>query len=390
MKHIIRFLRLIKVGLVILCTLIISSAIFPGVFSWSTEEGKAQIQDFVDNVRNSTDKILTDISEKTGWFQNSEKENSASSNITGRADYKAPEDIGKEISGPVENGQIANGNEEIQAENKTENNQNIESEKNSRDRQIAEDGEDVKISADYNITDERAVFDTLYYPYFGILTADEQVLYEQLYENMLKYNTDIDLKITTSAEALAKVFEAVYNDHPEIFWLDTSYQYGYYSSGKVAKVILSFNETADDIEQAKAQFDKAAEKIVQGAQAFNNAFDKELYVHDALNELAEYNENAPLNQSAYSALVGGSSVCAGYSKAFQYLMQQIGIPCYYCVGYANGEHAWNIVYIDGVYYNVDVSWNDGAANPYEYFNMPYEEFRLTHSISGLSKSVFGG
>lgn len=372
MKHIIRFLRLIKVGLVIVCTLIISSAVFPGVFSWSTEEGKAQIQDFVDNVRNSTDRILADINEKTGWFQNNEKKNSASSNITGRADYKAPEDIGKEISGPVENSQ------------------NIESEKNTGEIQIAKDGEDIKISTDYNVLDGRAVFDTLYYPYFGILTADEQVLYEQLYENILKYNTDIDLKITTSADALAKVFEAVYNDHPEIFWLDTSYQYGYYSSGEVAKVILSFNETAEYIEQAKAQFEQVAEKIIQGAQAFDNAFDKERYVHDALNELTEYNETAPLNQSAYSALVGGSSVCAGYSKAFQYLMQQVGIPCYYCVGYANGEHAWNIVYIDGAYYNVDVSWNDGAANPYQYFNLPDEEFRLTHSISGLSKSVFGG
>ena len=378
MKHIIRFLRLIKAGLVVLCILIITSAVFPGVFSWSTEEGKAQIQDFVDNVRNSADKIIADISEKTGWFQNSEKQNSASSDITGRADYKAPEEIGKEISKPVENSQNSEG---IEAANKTENSQNIE---------IAKDGEDIKTSVDYSVTDESSVFDTLYYPYFGILTVDEQVLYKQLYENMLKCNTDIDLKATTTASSLAKIFEAVYNDHPEIFWLDTSYQYGYYSSGEVAKVILSFNETAEYIEQAKAQFDEAAEKIVQGAQAFDNAFDKERYVHDALNELAEYNENAPLNQSAYSALVGGSSVCAGYSKAFQYLMQQIGIPCYYCVGYANGEHAWNIVYIDGVYYNVDVSWNDGAANPYEYFNMPYEEFRLTHSISGLSKSVFGG
>ncbi len=381
MKHIIRFLRLIKAGLVVLCILIISSAVFPGIFSWSTEEGKAQIQDFVDNVRNSADKIIADISEKTGWFQNSEKESSASSDITGRADYKAPEEMGKEISKPVESSQNSNGNEGIEAANKMENSQNIE---------IAKNGEDIKISVDYNVTDESSVFDTLYYPYFGILTADEQILYKQLYENMLKLNTDIDLKTTTSAAALAKVFEAVYNDHPEIFWLDTSYQYGYYSSGEVAKVILSFNETAEYIERAKAQFDEAAEKIIQGAQAFDNAFDKERYVHDALNELAEYNENVPLNQSAYSALVGGSSVCAGYSKAFQYLMQQVGIPCYYCVGYANGEHAWNIVYIDGVYYNVDVSWNDGAANPYEYFNMPEEEFRLTHSISGLSKNVFGG
>ena len=97
MKHIIRFLRLIKAGLVILCILIISSAVFPGVFSWSTEEGKAHIQEFVDNIKDSADKVIADISEKTGWFENGKQENPASSDRTGRADYKAPEDIGKEI-----------------------------------------------------------------------------------------------------------------------------------------------------------------------------------------------------------------------------------------------------------------------------------------------------
>jgi len=376
---------------VILCILIISSAVFPGVFSWSTEEGKEQIQELVDNVRDGADKIIADISQKTGWFQNKEEDNTASSDITKRADYKAPEEIGREISEPAEKTQTADDSGNTGA---AENGKNIESEKESKDTGIEKDGGNVEntqsINADYSAMDGKAVFDTLYYPYFGILTADEQVLYSQLYENMMSRNTDIDLKITTSAAGLAKVFEAVYNDHPEIFWLDTSYQYGYYSSGEVAKVILSFNETAEYIEQAKAQFDEAAEKIIQGAQALGDAIDKERYVHDALNELADYDENAPLNQSAYSALVGRSSVCAGYSRAFQYLMQQIGIPCYYCVGYANGEHAWNIVYIDGVYYNVDVSWDDGAANPYEYFNLPEQEFELTHSISGLSKSVFVG
>ena len=142
-----------------MCILIISSAVFPGVFSWSTEEGKAQIQDFVDNVRNSADKIIADISEKTGWFQNSEKESSASSDITGRADYKAPEEMGKEISKPVESSQNSNGSEGIEAANKMENSQNIE---------IAKNGEDIKISVDYNVTDESSVFDTLYYPYFEI------------------------------------------------------------------------------------------------------------------------------------------------------------------------------------------------------------------------------
>ena len=47
---------------------------------------------------------------------------------------------------------------------------------------------------------------------------------------------------------------------------------------------------------------------------------------------------AKYNQTAYSALVNGSTVCAGYSKAFQLLMTKLGIPTYYVVGISKEEN----------------------------------------------------
>lgn len=361
MKHILRFIRFIRTVLVILCMIIIASAIFPGVFSWSTEKGKEQIQEFVDNVRDSAGHLLADIQEKAGFFTSRvrgtdtgeaqvEESTSDTSGTPGRSDYIAPENTGRELA--------------------------------------PEQTHDVEVN--YGDTDTDTSFDPLYYPYYGILTAEEQILYKQLYANMMNRNAEFDLKVKTDRESLARVFEAICNDHPEIFWLEISYQYGYFkSSGAVATVILNFNETAEYYLQASEEFHSAAEKIIQGASVFENEIDKEKYVHDALNAQTAYEDDSPLNQSAYSALVNGSSVCAGYSKAFQYIMQQLGIPCYYCTGYAQGEHAWNVVYIGGNYYYVDVSWDDGSANPYEFFNVPEEEFLKTHSISGLSGNVFG-
>lgn len=91
-----------------------------------------------------------------------------------------------------------------------------------------------------------------------------------------------------------------------------------------------------------------------------------------------------MNQSAYSALVQGRSVCAGYARAYQYLMQQLGIPCYYCTGYAGENHAWNIVRLDGVYYNVDVTWDDTEPATYDYFNKSDRQYASTHMRTGLS------
>ena len=87
-----------------------------------------------------------------------------------------------------------------------------------------------------------------------------------------------------------------------------------------------------------------------------------------------YDLRAPNNQSAYSALVTGASVCAGYAKAFQYIMMKLNIPCYYCVGFAGEDHAWNLIRLDGKFYNVDVAWDDPEGNEagtynYDYFNL---------------------
>jgi len=77
----------------------------------------------------------------------------------------------------------------------------------------------------------------------------------------------------------------------------------------------------------------------------------------------EYVKDASDNQNMYSALVNKASVCAGYAKATQYLLQQMNIYCIYVLGEATTDtqtdaHAWNIVKCNGQYYCVDTTWGD--------------------------------
>ena len=130
--------------------------------------------------------------------------------------------------------------------------------------------------------------------------------------------------------------------------------------------------------------EEAAGNIVAQARGLGSQAEMEKYVHDVMTQTVEYDVAAPMNQSAYSALVGGRSVCAGYARAFQYMMQQLGIPCYYCTGYAGEDHAWNIVKIDGTYRNVDVTWDDTEEPTYNYFNKTDRELAATHRRTGLS------
>ena len=85
---------------------------------------------------------------------------------------------------------------------------------------------------------------------------------------------------------------------------------------------------------ARQKFLNAAAKVINGASSLTTDLDKEQYVYKALQNMCVYDENSDMNQSAYSVFINGSSVCAGYSRAFQYIMQQLNIPCYFCTGYA--------------------------------------------------------
>ena len=187
----------------------------------------------------------------------------------------------------------------------------------------------------------------------------------------------------TSAQ-LKNVFSAVYNDHPELFWLETAYSCKYLSDGRCVEIELEFNRTVQSIDDARAGFGENARQIVSEAQNLSSDYEKERFVHDKLIERVSYNSGAEMNQSAYSALVNGQTVCAGYARAFQYLLQQLGIPCYYCTGYAGEAHAWNIVALDDGYYNVDATWDDSGEGRYDYFNKTDTDYANNHIRQELS------
>ena len=113
--------------------------------------------------------------------------------------------------------------------------------------------------------------------------------------------------------------------------------------------------------------------------------ERERAIHDYICKNTTYDESAPYNQSAYSVIVLHRSVCAGYSRAFQYLMNRSGLTCYYVTGTTtdssiageDGAHSWNIVYLDGEYYNIDVLWDDTASETYGELVYPF--FNLTDS-----------
>lgn len=231
------------------------------------------------------------------------------------------------------------------------------------------------------------VFDQNFYPYYHMLQGAERELYKQIYANAFSLNARFKPCQKIYSTQIGRVMEAVFNDHPVLFWVDTAYGCKYDPDGKCVEITLQFNNLSQKLEQAQTTFEEKAEDIISGARALTSNYEKEKYVHDKLMSKVTYNKDAANNQSAYSALVNGQTVCAGYARAYQYLMQQLGIPCYYCTGYSGADHAWNIVKLHGDYYNVDVTWDDTTPHTYNYFNRSDADLASTHVRKGLSVNL---
>lgn len=62
----------------------------------------------------------------------------------------------------------------------------------------------------------------------------------------------------------------------------------------------------------------------------------------------------------YGGLVDRMAVCLGYASSFQLLMEMAGMECITVVGASHastGDHAWNMVRLDGEWYCVDATWD---------------------------------
>lgn len=80
-----------------------------------------------------------------------------------------------------------------------------------------------------------------------------------------------------------------------------------------------------------------------------------------------------LKYSAYAALINKTSVCQGYSSLFYRLVLDAGVDARTIAGDAGGRHSWNIVKIDGKYYNLDSTW-DAGRETYSYFLKNMNDF----------------
>lgn len=221
--------------------------------------------------------------------------------------------------------------------------------------------------------------------------------YDMLTVSASGYNLSID-------DAL-QVFNIFRCDHPEYYWISNTV---FYNMNQLTSIINSIDLMTD------ADYDTPGERdiidiiisnklseytsVASGETSFYN---KSKSIHDKIISEIDYAYDVYGNPSVELPahnIVGvfdeSGVVCEGYAKAYQYILNYLGIPNVYLVGTSGGGgHAWNSVMMDdGKYYLFDTTWDDHpwteSGVVYNYFAKGSDFFDVEHSVNTISGTGF--
>lgn len=197
--------------------------------------------------------------------------------------------------------------------------------------------------------------------YYDHLSEELHEAYREIYVHLMKNEDSGGFMTSVTVDDFWKAYYAVLADHPEIFWIGTSAQVEESAlTGKVVTYDFEVTVPMESRASMRESLENAADECILQISPEASTYEKIKYVYEYLIRMVEYNSGSQDSQNIQSALLYHSSVCAGYSKAFEYILHRMGLFCTYITGkiQGGGDHGWNMVRIDGEYYYVDVTWGD--------------------------------
>lgn len=236
----------------------------------------------------------------------------------------------------------------------------------------------------------------IYYAYNNLDNSKKKI-YLEIYNALNKMESDVKLS-TLDKNVIDHVFSCVMNDHPELFYID-GYKYTRYEvNGDLESISFGgrYTMSPEEVTAVQSKLDEIVQQCLKDVPLNEDEYNTIKYFYDYIILNTEYNYESENNQNICSVFLYGESVCQGYAKALQYLLQKVGLQAFLVTGFTNGEsHAWNLVKINEEYYYVDPTWGDvsyysdylnsenNTHTPeisYDYFMVTEHDITKTHTF----------
>ena len=198
--------------------------------------------------------------------------------------------------------------------------------------------------------------------YKSSLTEKEKIMYDRVLDGIINYEDEIMLD-GASKDSIGKIINSISMDRPELFYVDWGMSYEYTSS--YVKLLPEYRYKREEAFSELNRIDSTAESLVKQVRGYSKR-DAALMLHDVLAKHIEYTNYDSITKDPYTivgALKNKKCVCEGFARAYKYLCDKSGIPCFMVVGFGRNNigitesHAWNMVKLDGKCYHVDVTFD---------------------------------
>ncbi|MBU9723198.1 MULTISPECIES: transglutaminase domain-containing protein [Bacillaceae] len=223
-----------------------------------------------------------------------------------------------------------------------------------------------------------------------VLATVEDGLYAAILEALLEMKTQINVgAYSLDSDEVFGVRMQVLEDNPEIFYFEHQ-DSSFWTNGTLE---FNYKYSRESISEAVTVLENKVSQIIEQAiKPGMSDLEKILALHDYIVLNTTYDYDNYLNgtipdesYTSYGALILGTAVCDGYTKALNLLLREAGIETRYVTGKGNGEpHAWSLVQLDGEWFHIDATWNDPVPDRagqvrYKYFLVSDHVLAQDHS-----------
>lgn len=232
-------------------------------------------------------------------------------------------------------------------------------------------------------SDERKFWDALDHVCYQYLTSQDDAIGQQTREGIVYMPNIYESPIyysTLTLERAAEIFLMFNYSNPQYYFMDGVYVYIESSNIFVPTFYEEFRSGSarSKATQAMKNTITSWESTIASAGSTEQ---KAKAAHDLIAKKVQYDDNYltnpenPFHQSAYSVFCDDHSVCAGYTKAFEMLMNGAGIDT---IALLSTDHAWNMIKINDSWYHTDCTWDD--MDGYSGYEMIYNFFNRSESV----------
>ncbi len=250
------------------------------------------------------------------------------------------------------------------------------------------------------VPDESIVYEMNKKYFVKRLDDTSAMVFLQMYDAVQNFEESVTFNEIIASDLLDSLMFLLNYDCPELIQLNGDYSpiYADDSCKTVSGVGFTYNMDREEYREYTDELYVFFENLK--ADIGNESdVEKEKYVYDMIFNTCVYDDTEKYSGTVYGTLINHIGRCEGISKSFLWCMRELDIECMCVSGTPKWEtaalysgHSWNIVKINGRYYQLDLTIDniretgneDEKTYPnYGYFNVDDTFNDETHEVYGF-------